>query len=60
MLWWGVSGAKVSRIGSIIGDRFRLDELIGRGAMAEVYRALDLETQAFVAVKILRHQHVTD
>lgn len=28
--------------------------------MAEVYRALDLETQAFVALKILRHTHVTD
>jgi serine/threonine-protein kinase len=50
----------LSRIGTIIGDRFRLDELIGRGAMAEVYRALDMETQAFVALKILRHQHVTD
>ncbi len=50
----------MSRIGSVIGDRFRLDEQIGRGAMAEVYRALDLATQAFVAVKILRHQHVTD
>jgi eukaryotic-like serine/threonine-protein kinase len=55
-----VSGAKVNRIGTIIGDRFRLDELIGRGAMAEVYRALDLQTQAFVALKILRHQHLTD
>jgi serine/threonine-protein kinase len=55
-----VSGAKVNRIGTIIGDRFRLDELIGRGAMAEVYLALDLQTQAFVALKILRHQHVTD
>jgi eukaryotic-like serine/threonine-protein kinase len=55
-----VSGAKVNRIGTIVGDRFRLDELIGRGAMAEVYRALDLQTQAFVALKILRHQHVTD
>jgi serine/threonine-protein kinase len=55
-----VSGAKVSRIGTVIGDRFRLDELIGRGAMAEVYRALDLNTRAYVAVKILRHQHVTD
>jgi serine/threonine-protein kinase len=55
-----VSGAKVNRIGTVIGERFRLDELIGRGAMAEVYRALDLATQAFVALKILRHQHVTD
>lgn len=44
----------------MVGDRFRVDELIGRGAMAEVYRALDLETQAFVALKILRHTHVTD
>lgn len=60
MLWWSVSGTKAPRIGTIIGDRFRLDELIGRGAMAEVYRALDLHTQAFVALKILRHQHVTD
>ena len=60
MLWWGVSGTKASRIGTVIGDRFRLEELIGRGAMAEVYRALDLHTQAFVALKILRHQHVTD
>jgi serine/threonine-protein kinase len=56
-----VSGAKApNRIGSVIGDRFRVDELIGRGAMAEVYRALDLQTQAFVALKILRHTHVTD
>jgi eukaryotic-like serine/threonine-protein kinase len=60
VLWWDVSGTKVNRIGTVIGDRFRLDELIGRGAMAEVYRALDLQTQAFVALKILRHQHVTD
>ncbi len=44
----------------MIGDRFRIDEAIGRGAMAEVYRALDLETQAFVALKILRHQYLTD
>jgi serine/threonine-protein kinase len=28
--------------------------------MADVYRALDLETQAYVALKILRHTHVHD
>lgn len=28
--------------------------------MAEVYRALDLATQAHVALKILRHPHITD
>jgi serine/threonine-protein kinase len=48
------------RIGQVIGDRFRVDELIGRGAMAEVYRALDLETQTFLALKILRHTHIAD
>jgi len=48
------------RIGRTIGGRFRTDELIGRGAMADVYRALDLESHAYVAVKILRHTHLTD
>jgi len=55
-----VSEAKVSRIGTIVGDRFRIDEAIGKGAMADVYRALDLQTQAFVALKILRYTHVND
>ena len=55
-----MSGDRASRIGQVIGERFRVDELIGRGAMAEVYRALDLTTQAYVAVKILRHTHVAD
>jgi serine/threonine-protein kinase len=55
-----VSEAKVSWIGTIVGDRFRVDEAIGKGAMADVYRALDLETQAYVALKILRHTHVYD
>ena len=56
----GVSGDRASRIGQVIGERFRVDQLIGRGAMAEVYRALDLHTQAHVALKILRHTHVAD
>jgi serine/threonine-protein kinase len=42
------------RVGEILDGRYRLDQLIGRGAMADVYRAHDLETQAAVAVKILR------
>lgn len=50
----------MSRIGTIVGDRFRIDEAIGKGAMADVYRALDLETQAFVALKIMRYTHVND
>ncbi|HSN25299.1 MAG TPA: serine/threonine-protein kinase [Kofleriaceae bacterium] len=52
--------AEPNRIGMVVGDRFRIDELIGRGAMAEVYRALDLQTQAYCAVKVVKHTHVND
>jgi serine/threonine-protein kinase len=55
-----VAGDRINRIGQVVGDRFRVDEVIGRGASAEVFRALDLTTQAFVALKILRHTHVAD
>ena len=51
---------RVNRIGQVVGDRFRVDELIGRGASAEVFRALDRETQTPVALKIMRHTHVSD
>jgi len=45
---------RVDRTGQVIGRRFRVDAPIGRGAMAEVYRALDVTTSAYVAIKILR------
>lgn len=48
------------RIGQIVDRRFRLEEVIGVGASAAVYRALDLETQSSVALKILRTAHVSD
>jgi eukaryotic-like serine/threonine-protein kinase len=51
--------APADRIGQVIGRQYRLDALIGRGAMADVYRALDLATAAYVALKILR-QHLDD
>jgi serine/threonine protein kinase len=47
------------RIGQIYGRQYRVDALIGKGAMADVYRALDLGTAAYVAVKILK-QHLDD
>jgi serine/threonine-protein kinase len=49
-----VTIARVDRTGRIIGQRFRVDALIGRGAMADVFRALDLEAHVYVALKILR------
>jgi serine/threonine protein kinase len=44
------------RIGSVIDGRYRIDRLIGRGAMAEVFRATSLPDQHAVAVKILNQQ----
>jgi serine/threonine-protein kinase len=44
----------VDRTGQVLDRRYRLDALIGRGAMAEVYRAVDLQTSEPVALKILR------
>ncbi len=40
-------------IGSTVGGRYRLEEILGRGATADVFRAVD-ETGAVQAVKILR------
>jgi serine/threonine-protein kinase len=46
----------VDRAGTVIAGRYQLVRLIGRGAMADVYRARDNQTPqgAEVAVKILR------
>ena len=46
--------------GSVLGDRYRLDEIIGRGGMAEVWRARDVRLDRDVAVKRLRVDLATD
>ena len=43
--------------GLVVGGRFRLGELIGQGAMAEVYAAVDQNLGRDVAVKVLRAQY---
>ncbi len=50
------------RVGRFSGRQlgpFLLDELLGRGAMGEVYAALDSQSSAPLAVKLL-HPHVLD
>lgn len=42
------------QLGEILGGKYRLDELIGEGGFAVVFRATDVTIERHVAVKILR------
>ena len=44
----------------ILGDRYQLQEPIGRGGMATIYRAQDLRMDRVVAIKVLREVYSTD
>lgn len=47
-------------IGKVLGNRYRIEERIGGGGMALVYRAYDLQLNREVAVKVLRGQFGSD
>ncbi|MFB5085379.1 serine/threonine protein kinase, partial [Symbiobacterium thermophilum] len=47
-------------IGTILGNRYRIEERIGGGGMAVVFRATDLQLGREVAVKTLRGQFGAD
>ena len=47
-------------IGEIILNRYRVDDLIGRGGMAEVYKVWDQQRAAHLAMKLLREDMAED
>ena len=48
------------QIGQMLGDRYRLTELLGEGGMATIYLARDTKLQRDVAIKILRPEYGRD
>ena len=47
-------------IGTLIGDRFRLEEKVGSGGMSSVYRAFDPTLERHVAIKLMHSDISTD
>src|ERR671923_548309 len=47
-------------IGTLISDRFRLDERIGSGGMSTVYRAYDPTLERWVAIKLMHRDISSD
>jgi eukaryotic-like serine/threonine-protein kinase len=50
----------VPQIGQMLGDRYRLTELLGEGGMATIYLGHDLKLQRDVAIKLLRPEYGRD
>ncbi len=46
-------------IGQTLGERYRLDEMVGQGGMSAVYKAYDPNLKRVVAIKMI-HSHLAD
>ncbi|MGV8025598.1 MAG: protein kinase [Anaerolineaceae bacterium] len=47
-------------LGKTLNNRYRIEEHIGRGGMAEVYRAFDQQRGVYLALKVLREDLAED
>ncbi len=50
----------MAEIGTILGGRYRLDELVGQGGMATIFLSHDTQLGREVAVKLLRPEYLRD
>jgi len=50
----------MSTLGTEIGGRYRLDEVIGRGGMSTVYKAFDTVLERPVAIKLMHREIAND
>jgi eukaryotic-like serine/threonine-protein kinase len=50
----------VAQVGQVLGDRYRLVELLGQGGMATIFRGNDGQLGRDVAVKVLRAEYGRD
>lgn len=47
-------------IGSILDTKYKIEDLIGTGGMAHVYKATNLQTNKTVAIKVLKEEFAKD
>jgi len=59
-MFTSVSMPQQDRTGEVVGDRYRLVELLDSGGQGHVYRACDTHTNDVVAIKILKNELTKD